>query len=62
MPEDLILALCREAGDGGADAALLAGWRSRPYGCCEEAIFLASAGDVQALMQCRHCCGLSLWT
>lgn len=58
---ELIVALCQEAGDDVTDEAdVIYGWRSNHCACCEDRIDAAAANDVAALVAIRSCMGLRI--
>lgn len=59
---ELIIALCREAGDSLSDAAIVAGWEANHCGCCSTDVAAAAEGDSTALIRLRLCMGLPILT
>ena len=63
----LIIALCREAGDNGDDEEIIDGWTANHMACCDyddgdgSDIDNAANGDVAALVKVRACCGLPVF-
>jgi hypothetical protein len=57
---ELIIALCREAGDTEDEEPMVAGWEANHGACCEEAIETAATGNPAALLRVRRCMGLPI--
>lgn len=57
--EELILSLCREAGEEGSDDDLIRRFRIK-FSDRAELITKASQGDAKALMRLRYLCGLKV--
>jgi hypothetical protein len=56
---ELIVALCHEAGDVGSDAELIEGFRSNYH---PDVIAAAARGDVDAIVELRRGCGLPIFS
>jgi hypothetical protein len=57
---DLILELCREAGDTGSEDEIVKEWEANHACYCNLHIDNASQGDVDTLKKIRMCMGLEL--
>jgi hypothetical protein len=56
--EEFILALCREAGEPGAEAIMLEQWEANHACCCAFHATQAAAGDRATTEAIRRCMGL----
>jgi hypothetical protein len=56
--EQFILALCREAGERGAEASVVEQWEADHACCCAFQATQGAAGDRQTVENIRRCMGL----
>ena len=56
---ELIVGLCKEAGDRGSEPELVEEWEGNHGCCCKPHVESAAEGDVEVLNNIRRCMGLT---